>query len=285
MILLLVFAFLLGACVGSFLNVLIMRLPQEESIWRRASHCMSCNAPIRVYDNIPVVSYFVLRGRCRACGARISIQYPLVELVTALVFALTFWYRCAPIGVAIDKGTLPSLSDVISSLLPWFADVSLCSLLLVITMIDARYFIIPLELTAAGFLLGAAITLVYPQFRDVSSHLLACAEIGKSLLVGAGLMLVVRTIGGWVFKREALGMGDVHLMAMLATYLNWPAILLVIFLSALIGSLGGIITKVVARHAHWRFEIPYGPYLAAAALVAHFVGKPLIQWYLSLSGF
>ncbi|MCX7847124.1 MAG: prepilin peptidase [bacterium] len=285
MILLLLFSFLLGACVGSFLNVVILRLPLDLSIWRQPSHCMSCGTPIKAYDNIPILSYFILRGRCRHCHASFSPQYPIVEAFSALFFSLSFWYRCTPIGAAIDTGSLPHWPLLHSCLTLWLADVSLVSLLLAITLIDARYLIIPLELTASGFLFGAVLTFLNPQLHSVSSHWLALAEIGKALLAGAGLFLIVRTAAGWIFKREALGMGDVHLMAMLATYLNWPAILLVIFFSALLGSLGGLITKLVTRHAHWRFEIPYGPYLAAAALLAHFAGTPIIRWYLSLSGF
>lgn len=284
MILLLLFALLLGACVGSFLNVVILRLPLDESLWRRASHCMACNAPIKVYDNLPVLSYLILRGRCRACGARFSPQYPIVEALSALIFAATFWHRFAPLAVTFDAGTLPSWHALWSCAAPWLADISLCSILLAMTVIDARYFIIPLELTVTGFLIGAALSILYPPLRGVDTVWLAFSEMGKALIAGAGLMLVVRTLGGWWFKREALGMGDVHLMAMLAMYLNWPAILLVIFLSAVLGSIGGLVAKIVQRHAHWRFEIPYGPYLAAGALVAHWFGTVLIEWYLSVTG-
>ncbi len=282
MILLLVFTLLLGACVGSFLNVVILRLPLDQSLWRRASHCMSCDAPIKPYDNIPVVSYLLLRGRCRACGARFSPQYAVVEALTALLFAATFWYRFAPLAAQFNSGAMPSWPALCAALAPWLADISLCSILLAMTWIDARYFIIPLELTVSGFLIGAALSMLHPQLRGVAALWPALSEMGKALLAGAGLMLAVRTLGGWWFKREALGMGDVHLMAMLAMYMNWPAILLVVFFSALLGSVGGIIAKIAQRHAHWRFEIPYGPYIAAGALIAHWWGARLLAWYLSL---
>ena len=281
MILLLLFALLFGACVGSFLNVVILRLPADESLWRRASHCMACNAPVRVYDNIPVLSYLILRGRCRACGARFSPQYLIVEAVTAIVFAATFWHRCAPLATSFDTGVMPSWQALWACAAPWLADISLFSILLAMTVIDARHYIIPLELSVSGFLTGACLSLLYPQLRGVDTVWLAFSEMGKALIAGAGLMLTVRTLGGWWFKREALGMGDVHLMAMLAMYMNWPSVLLVIFFSALLGSIGGITAKIVQRRSHWRFEIPYGPYIAAGALVVHWFGTPLIEWYLS----
>lgn len=284
MTLLLLFALLLGACVGSFLNVVILRLPLDESLWRRASHCMTCNASIKIYDNIPVLSYVILRGRCRACGVRFSPQYPIVEALTALIFAATFYHRWAPLAASFDAGTLPSWHALWLCAAPWLADISLCSILLAITVIDARHFIIPLELTVTGFLIGAALSLLHPPLRGVDTVWLAFNEMGKALVAGAGLLLVVRVVGGWWFKREALGMGDVHLMAMLAMFLNWPAILLVIFLSAVLGSIGGVIAKILQRQADWRFEIPYGPYLAAGALVAHWFGTSLIAWYLRLTG-
>jgi len=149
--------------------------------------------------------------------------------------------------------------------------------------IDARHFIIPLEITVTGFLVGFALCMWYPQLRgpEIATRWLALGQIGLAFIAGGGLLLLVRWLGGLYFKREALGLGDVHLMFMLAMFLNWPQILLVIFLSALIGSVGGISAKLIMRKTHWRFEIPFGPYLAAGAVIAYFWGNQLIQWYLN----
>ncbi len=281
MILFLPFAFFFGACVGSFLNVLIIRLPLDESIWRRSSHCTSCQKPIPPYDNIPIISYLLLRGRCRTCGTRFSSQYFWVELLTGLFFAATFYFRFAEVVPLLMKGTWPSWHVARAAILPWLADISLLSLLLAMTWIDARHLIIPLEITVPGFIIGFLLLMAYPELRGVDGRLPALAEAGKAVVLGGGLLWLVRWLGSVIFKREAMGMGDVHLMIMLGMFLNWLEVLLVIFLSALIGSAGGITAKFIQRRTHWRFEVPYGPYIAAAAVIAYFWGPRIIHWYLS----
>ena len=282
MLLFLPFAFLFGACVGSFLNVLIIRLPADESIWRRNSHCTSCDSPIAVYDNIPILSYLILRGKCRKCGAKFSPQYFWVELITALVFAATFYFRCGEFVNQFMHGNLPAWEIVRITLIPWLADVSLISVLIAMTWIDAVHMIIPLELSISGFLLGLIFTvIVCPEIRGAHSIAAAVIQAGKAVFIGGGLLWLVRWAGTIVFKREAMGMGDVHLIIMLAMFLNWELILLTIFLSALAGSIGGTIAKIIQRKTNWRFEIPYGPYIAAGAIVAFFAGNKIIKWYLS----
>jgi leader peptidase (prepilin peptidase)/N-methyltransferase len=283
MILFTAFAFMFGACVGSFLNVVILRIPREESLWRQSSHCFSCNTPIPFYHNIPLVSFLLLRGKCSHCRTRYSSQYFFVELLTALCFAGTFYYRFTYIVPYLMNGSLPEWALLQSSLVPWLADIVLLSSLIAMIWIDARHFIIPLEITVTGFLVGFALCMWYPQLRgpEVITRWMALGQIGLAFIAGGGLLLLVRWLGGIYFKREALGMGDVHLMFMLAMFLNWPQILLVIFLSALVGSIGGISAKLIMRKTHWRFEIPYGPYLAVGAVVAYFWGNQLIQWYLN----
>ncbi|NLF38284.1 prepilin peptidase [bacterium] len=276
-------ALLFGACVGSFLNVVIIRIPKEESLWRRMSHCVSCDTPIAAYDNIPILSYVILRGKCRHCGARFSAQYAIVELITALFFAVTCYFRLEGLVGHLVAGDVVTNDMVLQAVIPWLGDVSLLSLLLAMTWIDAEHFIIPLHITATGFIIGLALLLVWPPFRGVDTRFLAVAEAGKSLLAGAALLAVVRMVAGWVFKREALGLGDVHLMVMLAMFINWRETLLTIFLSAVLGSIGGIAAKFAQRRKHWRFEIPYGPYIAAAAVIAYFWGPRIIEWYWELA--
>ncbi len=282
MLIFLPFAFLFGACVGSFLNVLIIRLPLDESIWRRNSHCTSCGNPIEVYDNIPILSYLILGGKCRKCGAKFSSQYFWVELITALCFALTFYFRCGDLVAPLAKGEYPSWEIIRLTVIPWLTDVSLISLLIAITWVDAIHMIIPLELSVSGFVIGLLLTTVIcPELRGVSTIPSAMIEAGKAVAIGGGMLWSVRWAGTKVFKREAMGMGDVHLIIMLAMFLNWQAILLTIFLSAFTGSIGGTIAKLLQRKTHWRFEIPYGPYIAAGAIIAYFWGAGMIMWYLS----
>jgi len=290
MILFVVFAFVLGACIGSFLNVLIIRLPKDESIWRRMSHCTACDTPIAPYDNIPIVSYLMLRGRCRACGTRFSMQYFWVELITGVLVAASFYYRFDHVVDVLMRGAVPTWEQLRSAVFPWLADVSLLSLLLAMTWIDARHFIIPLEITVSGTVIGLALTLIYPPLRqqtpvfgfygEPSTAIGALTQAGAAIGIGGGLFIIVRWVASLYFKREALGLGDVHLMIMLGAYLNWPEQLLTVFLSALVGSVGGVTAKYLQRRTHWRFEIPYGPYIAAGAVIAWFWGARLVDWYL-----
>ena len=276
------FSFLFGACVGSFLNVLIIRLPSDESIWRRNSHCTSCNQPIAVYDNIPILSYLLLGGKCRKCGAKFSSQYFWVELLTAICFATTFYFRCGDFVNSFMHGQYPDWQLIKQTIIPWLTDVSLISVLIAMTWIDAVHMIIPLELSISGFVIGLLLTVIIaPELRGVTTISAAIIQAGKATLAGGGLLLFVRWAGTKVFKREAMGMGDVHLIIMLAMYLNWEYIFLTIFLSAFAGSIGGIIAKIIQRKTNWRFEIPYGPYIAAGALAAYFAGAKIIEWYIS----
>ncbi len=275
-------AFCVGACIGSFLNVVILRVPLEQSLWRKNSHCMSCHAPIPWYCNIPIFSYLILRGKCKDCGAKFSSQYFWIELITGLIFAATFCYRFQEVIPFLMKGEWPAWNIARAAIFPWLADVTLLSSLLAMTWIDARHFIIPFETTIPCFIVGLLITIFYPELHGCESVWLSLAEAGKSAALGAGLFLIVRWLGGLYFKREALGLGDVHLMIVLAMYMNWLNILLVIFLSALIGSVGGITLKIIQRKSHWRFEVPYGPYIAAGAVVSYFWGAIILGWYLEL---
>jgi leader peptidase (prepilin peptidase)/N-methyltransferase len=259
--------------------VLIARLPKGESLWRRGSHCVTCGAAIAPYDNLPVASFLLLRGRCRVCGGRFSARYMYVEAVTALVFAASCAWHFGPVCAHMARGVYPSWAMLRQALWPWLSDCTLFSALLSLTLIDAAHFIIPLEITATGFLAGFAYTVLYPEGRGAAGTLEAMASAGIAMVAGGGLFMLVRVVGAWWFKREALGLGDVHLMLMLALYLNWPEILLVIMVSALFGSVGGILTKHIQRRAQWRFEIPYGPYIAAAALFVRLWGGSIIAWY------
>lgn len=280
MLIFLVFSFLFGASIGSFLNVVILRLPKDESLWRRSSHCFSCDKPIPWYHNIPIVSYLVLRGKCAMCGAPFSCQYFFVELITGVAFTVLCYFRF--------HGLLPFLPTepidyqvVLPAAVAYLRDVVLFSSLLAITVVDARELIIPYEITLTTFILGMIIVYAMPQVYPAPDRLTLTVELFLSALAGGVLMWIVRIVGGFVFKREALGLGDVHLMFMLTPFLNWPKILLTIFLASIIGCVGGLTLRALSK-GEKKVEIPFGPYLSLSAFIAYFWGQIIIGWYWGL---
>ena len=243
-----------GALIGSFLNVCIFRLPKEESIVWPGSHCPHCKKPIEFYDNIPLVSYLLLRGRCRYCKEPISIQYPLVEGITAL----SSLFLLMKFGVTL-------------SYLIYFAFVAA---LIVITVIDLHHQIIPDVISLPGIGVGLLASLVTPQITLFNSLI--------GILLGGGSLFFVATVYQWLFKREGMGGGDVKLLAMIGAFLGWKAVILTILLSSLIGSITGIIIMVL-KGKDFKYAIPFGPFLSLGAVIALFYGPSLINWYLYLN--
>ena len=247
----LTFAGILGLVFGSFLNVCIVRLPSEDpkarSLVRPPSSCPKCHREIAWYDNIPVVSWLVLRGRCRWCGEPISPQYLLIEL---LVGAL--W-----LGAALRYGPTPRMLDA-----ALFA-----TILLGIGVIDARHYVIPDELSYGGMALGLALALL----GGASGFLSALTGAA----VGWGLLWVVRTAGGFVLKQEAMGWGDVKMLAMIGAFVGWRGVLLTVFLGALAGSLIFIPVQLI-----WgKRLVPFGVFLAVGATVTFLFQDPILSWY------
>jgi leader peptidase (prepilin peptidase) / N-methyltransferase len=242
-----------GALVGSFLNVCIFRLPKEESIIWPGSHCPHCKNAIKFYDNIPLVSYFLLRGRCRYCKGTISLQYPLVEGITAL----------SSLFLIIKFG--PSLSYLF-----YFAFVAA---LIVITVIDLYHQIIPDAISLPGIGVGLLASLLIPQITLFNSVI--------GILLGGGSLFIVATFYQWLFKREGMGGGDVKLLAMIGAFLGWKAVLLTILLSSLIGSVTGILMMVV-KGKDFKYAIPFGPFLSLGAVISLFYGEEIVRWYLAL---
>jgi len=243
-----------GAMVGSFLNVCIFRLPNEESIIWPGSHCPHCKKPINFYDNIPLVSYFLLRGRCRYCKGSNSLQYPLVEGITAL----------SSLFLVIKFG--PSLSYLV-----YFTFVSA---LIVITVIDLYHQIIPDVISLPGIGVGLLVSLIIPQITFSNSLI--------GVLLGGGSLFLVATLYQWLFKREGMGGGDVKLLAMIGAFLGWKAVLLTILLSSLIGSVTGILMMVV-KGKDFKYAIPFGPFLSLGAVISLFYGEEIVRWYLYLN--
>jgi leader peptidase (prepilin peptidase)/N-methyltransferase len=243
-----------GALMGSFLNVCILRLPQEESIITPGSHCPQCKKPIKFYDNIPLVSYLLLRGRCRYCHSPISIQYPLVEGITALSSLILF----------LKFG--PTLSYLF-----YF---SFVSALIVITLIDLYHQIIPDVISLPGIGVGILASLFIPQITLLNSLI--------GILLGGGSLFLVATIYQWLFKREGMGGGDVKLLAMIGAFLGWKAVILTILLGSLLGSISGIII-MVSKGKDFKYAIPFGPFLSLGAVIALFYGENIIRWYLYMN--
>ncbi len=242
-----VVAGLLGSTVGSFLNVCILRLPANASVLRPRSRCPQCATPIAWYDNIPVLSWLALGGRCRSCRQPISLQYPLIELAVAATWAASAAYY----GFSWQA----------------VAGAVFGTLLLGIAVTDARHYLIPDEYTWGGLGLGLVLAL------RLGVDGLVQAALGAA--VGFMLLLVVAWAGGKVFGREAMGGGDIKMMAMVGAFVGWKGVLLTVFGGALLGTL--VFVPISLRHKRL---VPFGVFLAAAAAVAFVFGDAIVAWYL-----
>jgi leader peptidase (prepilin peptidase)/N-methyltransferase len=241
----------LGLAVGSFLNVCIYRLPRRESLAFPASHCTACGRSLRWYENVPVLAYVILRGRCRTCGARISPVYPLIELAAGALAVL--WY--GQFGLSILFA---------SRLLFAFA-------LLVLFTIDLQQRILPNVITLPGVLVGFAFSLFGPPgWLD--------SLIGV-LVGGLGLFLIAELYYR-IRGEEGMGMGDVKMLAMIGAFLGWKLMLLTLVLSSLVGALVGV-GMLALRKGDLKYALPFGTFLALGALVASLIGDPIVNWYAS----
>ena len=250
-----IFVFLFGAVVGSFLNVCIYRIPRAESIVFPSSHCPECGTKIRAFDNIPVISYLLLRGTCRACGSRISWQYPVVEMLSALLTLFLFMkFHLSP---------------------TFFVLFLFCMALVVITFIDLEHQIIPDSISLSGIVVGFASSFFLPWLGWQSSLIGIIAGGGSLLLVAYGYQLLT--------KKEGMGGGDIKLLAMMGAFLGWRSIPFIIFTSSLFGSVVGL-TLMAIRKKDSQLPIPFGPFLAFGAILFIFYGRQLIQWYFALGG-
>jgi leader peptidase (prepilin peptidase) / N-methyltransferase len=255
------FVLIIGVIVGSFLNVCIYRLPLGKSIAWPSSHCPVCNIQIRPFDNIPVLSFLILRGKCRDCGSGISIQYPAVELLTAI----TGWI----------------LLTVFPFNAVFFAYWVFVWILIVITFIDLKYQLVPDVLSLPGILVGLAVS----SFIGVSGIRFSGPALLNSLagvLAGAGSIYLMDVFGRLAFPAKAkaaggaVGFGDVKLMAMIGAFIGWKLVILTFFLAPIFGIFFGIYVYLKEKQN----VIPYGPFLSMGAFVSLLYGNKIISWLL-----
>lgn len=245
----------LGLAVGSFLNVAILRLPERESVVQPGSRCPHCGEPLRWYHNIPLVSWIALRGKCAWCGDPIGWQYPMVEAATAILWAA---------NVAAYGPGFEALRAIV-----------FLTVLLAIAVTDARFYVIPDEMSlggaAAGVLLAGIGQLWVPPVQVEVQD----AVIGA--VVGSGALWIVAIAGSWALGREAMGGGDIKMMALIGAFLGWKGALLTVFL----GALAGTIVFVPIAYRTDRL-VPFGLFLALGAALAFYLGDDLLRWYLGL---
>ena len=271
-----IFAGIFGAIIGSFLNVVIHRVPNEESVVFPNSRCPSCGAVIAFYDNIPILSYMALGAKCRRCKGHISIRYPAVEALTAAMFIAVAWH------------------DGMSVALPF--DLVFVSALLALIFIDAEHMILPNAITYPGivFAVVARIAIPFltrtPHFDDLPSLIngpfegmpiwvasLGGAAIGA--LAGGGSLWLM----GWIWEKlrgvEAMGLGDVKMMFMVGAYLGWRLTILTIFVGVLSGSVIGVLLMARQREQNMQMLLPFGIFLGIGAIASLLFGSQIVGWY------
>ena len=259
------FVFIFGLLFGSFLNVCIYRLPREESIAFPPSHCTNCSTPIKYYQNIPVISYLFLGGKCGSCGETISAIYPVVEIITAVLVTLLFYKY----GITLET----------------FIYVLLTLSLIVISFIDLEHFIIPNVITFPGIAIGLLYNFLITDW-GLLFKILPKIDLGNifyivpripalnslfGIIVGGGTLLLIAYTYKLIRKREGMGMGDVKLLAMLGAFLGVNGVFFIILVSSLVGSVIGI-AIILLQKGNMKLALPYGPFISLAAIIFLFTG-------------
>jgi leader peptidase (prepilin peptidase)/N-methyltransferase len=272
-----IFAAVLGAVIGSFLNVVIHRVPLEQSIVFPSSTCPKCQAAIRAYDNIPILSYLILRGRCRSCGIRISPRYPAVEALTALLFAAVTWH------------------DGLTFSLPF--DLAFAASIVALVFIDAAHMILPNVITYPGIIFALISRIAIPylaspnHFDDLAglAGALPAYPLWMTALIGATIGAVMGGgslwLMGFLWEKlrgvEAMGLGDVKMMVMVGAYLGWRLTILTIFIAVFSGSIMGIAVMAYRGRRNLQMMLPFGIFLGIGAIVSLLVGSRIVEWYAS----
>lgn len=245
-----VFMFVFGCCLGSFFNVVIHRIPHGKSIVSPGSHCPQCHQAISAYDNIPLLSYLLLRGRCRHCGVHIPWRYPLVEFLGGVM--VVFLFR--------RYGWQPQ----------FFVELFFCCCLFVIFFIDLDTYLIPDVISLPGIVVGLATSFVSPRIGWFDSL--------AGILLGGGLFYAIAIGYQWFRGQEGLGGGDIKLLAMIGAFLGWTGVVFTILLSSVTGTVVGLIAM---RHSQKGLStmLPFGPFLVLGAVCYLFWGETLLNWY------
>lgn len=249
------FVFLFGLCVGSFLNVCIYRMGREESVVRPRSHCPHCRKNIAWYDNIPLVSFIALGGRCRLCGKKISFRYFFIEVLTGIIF-LAIYQR-----FYVTYYTLAYL-------------IFICGLI-VATFVDFDFRIIPDEISVGGIAVGLILSFLFPGLHCAPTHVLGLWQSFLGVLVGGGVLWILGCVGDFIFKKESMGGGDIKLLAMVGAFLGWKIALLTLPLASLFGAVVGVIIKIRTKES----LIAFGPYLALAAFINIFWADKILTTF------
>ncbi len=246
-------SFIFGACIGSFLNVVIHRMPEGQSIVSPPSHCPACNHAIPIYCNLPIISFLLLKGKCRFCKAPISIRYPLVELVTGLL----------ALGLFFNFGLTPTA-------LFYFI---FGAVLIAISFIDLDHQIIPDKLSLPGIVIFSTSCLFVPQMRFYS--------VIWGVLAGGGILYLVALFYYYLRKRQGMGGGDIKLLAMIGAATGVKGVFFTLFTGSVFGTLGGATAMALAGKSGKRqAKIPFGPFLSLGALLYVFWGESIIRWYI-----
>jgi len=248
-----VFVFVFGAIVGSFLNVCIYRLPKGRSIIVPGSHCPNCGEKIHWFDNIPILSYIILFGKARCCKAKISLRYLIVEILTGIAFLAIF------IAFGLNA--------------KFFAYLAFISGLIVATFVDFEIQEIPDEVSIGGLIVGLVLSVVFPSILNETSRANGLINSFFGALAGGAMIYGMGMLGELAFKKEAMGGGDVKLLAMIGAFIGWKLTILTFFIAPLFGSVVGIILKI----REGKDIIPYGPYLSLAAVFSVFFGDKLLR--------
>jgi leader peptidase (prepilin peptidase)/N-methyltransferase len=254
------FIFLAGLCIGSFLNVCIWRIPREESIVFPGSHCPACNHALAPWDNLPLLSWLWLNGKCRHCQAPISPRYFLVELLTGALFTAIWLVH----GWTIQTPVFIFFSGA----------------LILGTFVDFDHLILPDRVTLGGMLAGVVLSVAFPVLQGQTERVPALLHSLAGLALGYGILWLVATLGRLILKREAMGFGDVKLLGAIGACLGWQAVLFSIFVSSLSGTVTGL-SFIATGHKELQSKIPYGPHLALAAVVWMLCGPACVDFYLA----
>ncbi len=247
------FLFLAGLCVGSFINVCIYRLPLNLSIVTPGSFCPNCKNKLKWYHNIPVFSYIFLKGQCAFCGKKISVKYPLIEIISGLIFIFNFAYFGLNLSFAIYL----------------FFEL----LLLIVIVVDLEYMIIPDEISIGGIIAGFILAFFRNDLTWIDSIL--------GIVIGGGILLFI--IKGYYLLtgKEGMGGGDVKLLAMIGAFLGYKSLLFVVFISSMLGTVIGV-PLMLLKSKDVSYAIPFGPFLSIAAVIYIYAGQTIINWYLKL---